>query len=361
VAIADRIASALALAREREGLAQRGDAFAALVRFSSAISRLDAADVYGRVVSAVADVIPADLVTLTVLDRPTGRYLIGGARVGEGDGAHLLGIEIEVGEGMAGEALRTRAIARSRNFGRDSFPSRLRVVGPADVYADAIGVPLLRDDEAVGALTLGRIDADRPFTSLELEALGLLAGQTALAISNAFLHEEVAALAVRDGLTGLYNRRHFDAAFEQLLATYRRHRAADGPSIAVILLDLDHFGQFNKRHGHQVGDEVLRRFAGIVKSRVRAADLAARYGGEEFVIVLDGATREHAMAIAEEIRLGFKAGTTSGVGGELLHATVSAGVAELSAEAATREALLRAADVGLYMAKRAGRDRVVAA
>ncbi len=359
-AVADRLAVAVALASERQGLAARVASFAALIRFSAAISRLDSADVYGTVLDAVADVVPADLVTLTVLDPEHGRYLVRGVRATHIDAEALVNRQIELGEGMAGRALRDRVLARVRDYGPESFPRTLQD-GPLQTrYADALGVPVIRDGVAIGALTLGRIDAARPFTLLEIEALELLAGQTALAISNALLHEEVAALAVRDGLTGLYNRRHFDATFDQLLATHRRHHGDDAHGLSVILFDLDSFGAFNKQHGHQVGDDVLRRFADVVRSRARASDLVARYGGEEFVVVLDGADRDAAVSVAEEVRRAFGGGETVGSDGVLLRATVSAGVATIG-EDASREGLLRAADVGLYMAKRAGRDRVVAA
>ena len=360
-AVADRLAAAVALASERRGLADRARSFAALVRFSAAISRLDSADVFGKVLDAVAEVVPADLVTLIVLDPAGGRYVVRGVRAANEDGDRLVGHVVELGEGMAGRAVRDRALARAQDFGPESFPSSLRADGPRQRYADALGVPVIRDGVAIGALTLARIDPVRRFTGLELEALELLAGQTALAISNARLHEEVAALAVRDGLTGLYNRRHFDAAFDQLLATHRRHHAADdNHGLSVILFDLDHFGQFNKAHGHQVGDDVLRRFADALRGRARESDLVARYGGEEFVVVLDGAGREDALAVADAVRVAFGAGETPGAAGAVLRATVSAGVSTLGDDG-TREELLRAADVGLYMAKRAGRDRIVAA
>jgi diguanylate cyclase (GGDEF)-like protein len=354
------LAVAVALASERQGLAARVASFAALIRFSAAISRLDSNDVYGTVLDAVADVVPADLVTLTVLDPEQGRYLVRGVRATRVNAADLVNRQIELGEGMAGRALRDRVLARARDYGPESFPRALQK-GPLETrYADALGVPVIRDGVAIGALTLGRIDPARPFTLLEIEALELLAGQTALAISNALLHEEVAALAIRDGLTSLYNRRHFDAAFDQLLATHRRHHADDAHGLSVILFDLDHFGRFNKDHGHQVGDEVLRRFADVLRSRARASDLAARYGGEEFVVVLDGADRDAAMTVAEQVRAAFAGGETEGSDGVMLRATVSAGVSTIL-DGGTREGLLRAADVGLYMAKRAGRDRVVAA
>jgi diguanylate cyclase (GGDEF)-like protein len=187
----------------------------------------------------------------------------------------------------------------------------------------------------------------------------LLAAQTALALANAQLLEEVSELAIRDGLTGLFNRRHFDATLEHLL----QRRAREGTSaepMAAIMFDLDHFGTFNKEHGHQAGDAVLRAFAGILLARLRASDLVGRYGGEEFVAVLEGSTIEDAALVAEAIRAELEVREINGHDGQLLRATVSAGCAALTDDAPTAEALIRATDVGLFMAKRAGRNQVVA-
>ena len=126
------------------------------------------------------------------------------------------------------------------------------------------------------------------------------------------------------------------------------------------MFDLDHFGRFNKEHGHQAGDAVLRSFAGILLERFRSSDLVARYGGEEFVAILESATLEDATRVAEEVRAALAARPILGPDGATLWATVSAGCAALDDTEPTREALLRAADVGLFMAKRAGRNKVVA-
>jgi two-component system cell cycle response regulator len=171
----------------------------------------------------------------------------------------------------------------------------------------------------------------------------------------------VEELAIRDALTGLHNRRYFDEALERLLAAHRRQRVRGARPLSVILFDLDHFGSFNKLHGHQVGDAVLRAFSEVLASRFRASDLVARFGGEEFVAVLDGATLEDAQRIAEEVRIQIAERQMSGDDGAPLQVTVSAGCATLDEENPTREVLLRTADVALFMAKRAGRNRVVAA
>ena len=128
-----------------------------------------------------------------------------------------------------------------------------------------------------------------------------------------------------------------------------------------MIFDLDHFGAFNKQHGHQAGDRVLRAFADLVRQRFRGGDVVARYGGEEFLAVLDGATIEQARAIAEEIRTAFALVQIAGPDGALLSGTVSAGCAAMGADSDQFADIISRADVGLVMAKRSGRNRVIAA
>jgi diguanylate cyclase (GGDEF)-like protein len=131
--------------------------------------------------------------------------------------------------------------------------------------------------------------------------------------------------------------------------------------MAVVIFDLDHFGAFNKKHGHQTGDKVLRAFADILRKRFRGSDVVARYGGEEFLAVLEGATLDQARAIAEEMRTSFALVQITGHDGAVLSATVSAGCAAMGADNDRFADMIARADVGLVMAKRAGRNRVIVA
>ncbi len=167
---------------------------------------------------------------------------------------------------------------------RQDYASNLRARVPYDAIS-GVAVPLIHEDLVLGVISLGRAGADATFTETEREVLAIVGSQAALAMANAYLVEEVSALAIHDGLTGLYNRRHFDAAADLAIARFRR-RGADG-NLAAIMFDLDHFGQFNRLHGHLAGDEALRLFGGILRERLRSADLVARYGGEEFVAILE--------------------------------------------------------------------------
>jgi diguanylate cyclase (GGDEF)-like protein len=269
-----------------------------------------------------------------------------------------MGTEIQVGQGIAGRAMASRALVIDR-VDRSQHSAGLRGLIDGDEMSMA-AIPLIRDGAVLGAIVVGRVSQQEPaFSALECEALTLLAAQTALALANTQLLQEVSELAIRDALTGLYNRRHFDATLELILRRRARDRRPHRP-MAAVMFDLDHFRRFNTEHGHQAGDAVLRSFAGILLERFRSSDLVARYGGEEFVAILEPATVEDARRVAEEVRGTLAGRSIGGPDGMKLQATVSAGCAGLDDADPTREALLRAADVGLFMAKRAGRNKVVA-
>ena len=356
--IATRIAIAVALGRDRQALTARADLFRDVEAFGRDVtSSLALEPLAEMIIDATARVVSADTLAVSLLDRTDGRYLV---RAVLGVPDSVVGREIQPGEGLAGRAIRDRVVVIDDTISPDSFPRSVRDLDLPG-FTHGVGLPLIRDGVVVGALTIGRTTDEAGFTELEIEGLQLLASSAALAIANAFLHAEVAELAVRDPLTGLYNRRHFDEALDRMLAAHRRERLSGWIPLSAIVFDLDHFGRFNKEHGHQVGDQVLKDFANVLASRFRASDLVARLGGEEFIVILDGATRERAVVIADEIRDLLAARHLRSDDGTELQVTVSAGCAELDVATPTRQDLLRTADVALFMAKRAGRDRVVAA
>jgi diguanylate cyclase (GGDEF)-like protein len=355
--VADRLASALALARERGRLETRAELFRRLATFSSIVNgTLDADSLYRQIVHAIPDVIEADHVALTVLDRLTGLYKIQAIAGGE---ESVLGVLITTGEGMAGRAIRDRAAVVDNAFSRDRYAPGVKDHEGPDLAA-SVAVPLIRDDVVVGALTLGRASS-RPFMAPELEVLPVLAGLTALAVTNTMLHGEVTEWSIRDSLSGLFNRRHLDAVLARMDSARSRQAPDDRRRVSVILFDLDRFGAFNKRYGHQTGDTVLRKFADVLRARMRGEDLVARYGGEEFVVVLDGAGLEEASGVAEEIRDRFAAGAIASPDGSNVSATVSAGCAAMGADLGTFSELLTRADMALAIAKHGGRNRVVTA
>lgn len=169
---------------------------------------------------------------------------------------------------------------------------------------------------------------------------------------------QIQRLSITDPLVNTYNRRYLN---EQLVREVEQARRAPH-ALSAILADLDHFKSINDRYGHQVGDEVLRRFVALARGAIREdVDWVARYGGEEFVVVLPDMDRAAAVAVAQNIRALCAQGTLATGAGELTF-TASFGVAALDdgagSNAAAAETLLRQADAALYCSKREGRNRV---
>ncbi len=358
VLIADRIASALALARERQALEQRAVMFGRLIRFGSAIvAGMGTQAVQRAVVESVAEVLDASTVSLVISDPVSGEDRIVATHGGD---PRYLGARIMPGEGVTGRAIVQRRIVTEAVLARERFPTTVQGSQVPDQLV-AAGLPLVQDDRIIGAISIARFDLDRPFTSLEIETMEIIATQVTTTLVNAALHDQLAEAAIRDPLTGLWNRRQLGVSLARLFAARGRMEPESRRPIAAILFDLDEFGLFNKRHGHATGDAVLRTFGRILAARMRSSDLVARYGGEEFVAVLDGATIEEASRIADDIRRELEAFVFSGADAADLRATVSAGCAALGPDVATFDSLLELADVGLQMAKRGGRNQVVAA
>jgi diguanylate cyclase (GGDEF)-like protein/PAS domain S-box-containing protein len=167
---------------------------------------------------------------------------------------------------------------------------------------------------------------------------------------------ELAAQALTDGLSGLGNRRHFDQTLTREWLRMRRERDA----LALLMIDIDYFKILNDQHGHQAGDECIRRLATAIRGAARRpGDFAARYGGEEFVLLLPHTDRQEAMRIAEQLQLAVRSLPVHAAGEQAGVMSVSIGVASVEPDAGSTnaDALLSAADLALYKAKRNGRNR----
>ena len=205
--------------------------------------------------------------------------------------------------------------------------------------------------EVLGVVSVWR--RDRPFAPSERELFHYLAGQVGISLENVSLHETVQRQAVTDELTGLNNHRRFQ---EALASEIERARRFD-QELGLVMLDVDDFKAFNDTHGHQVGDQVLRDVARVVRDESREVDAPARYGGEELAVVLPGTDLDGAFQFAERVREGIERLRVATPGGEPLRVTASFGAAALPATATDQPSLIAAADGALYAAKRGGKNR----
>jgi len=230
---------------------------------------------------------------------------------------------------------------------------------PEAVPGGYLCAPLIAQGETLGMLHLrpgSPAGAPTPELAAVKDQLALtVAEDLALALANLRLRETLRNQAIRDPLTGLFNRRYLEETMERELNRARRQKIP----LSVIMMDLDHFKQYNDTFGHSAGDELLSALGILLRSQIRGEDIACRYGGEEFLLILSGTPVAIALERAESLRLAVKAMHTHYQ--DMKPATLSLGVAVYPEHGDTALHLIQAADAALYRAKKAGRDRVMAA
>ena len=242
---------------------------------------------------------------------------------------------------------------------RDRFPSLLSQTlhkAPFPLFANsAAAMANARIQQAVAVTPLEVAGAAR-HCLIEISDVSVAVNREKLLREQAM---ELRSQTFSDGLTGIANRRHFDVAMEKEMRRAKR----SGAPLSLLMIDIDCFKPYNDYYGHQQGDDCLIKVAAALAGMLqRSTDLIARYGGEEFAVILPEMDAVHSMQLAEAMRLTIAELNIPHVNaGAAQHVTVSIGVATQTREHGTEApALLGAADRALYMAKRTGRDRVVA-
>jgi len=229
--------------------------------------------------------------------------------------------------------------------------------GHAEVIRELV-VPTMRGGQVVSILGVGNKPSD--YDEKDIEVVSYIADVIWVIVERKRAAEEIQLLqtelreqAIRDPLTGLYNRRYLNETLDRELARAKR---GEYP-VSLVMIDIDQFKSLNDTFGHHMGDSILRSFAAQLISQTRVGDTVCRYGGEEFLVVLPDVTIEIAHEIAERWRKSFQE-THRFYEGENIGATVSCGISEFPANGDLNVELIAAADKGMYQAKAAGRNRV---
>jgi diguanylate cyclase (GGDEF)-like protein len=253
-------------------------------------------------------------------------------------------VRIEPGQGVIGQAFVT---ARPAIGQPDVATRRLRYRTNSFMI-----LPLVASGHCLAVIALTDRADGEAFESRDLASARLLAAPAALALARHRVSEsldELTRAATVDPVTGLFNRRYFEAQIQAEVQRARRQQQ----DLALLMVDIDDFKRINDTLGHLEGDRVLRDVANLLRRGVRIFDLCARYGGEEFAIVMPGATRQVAVQVAERIRRSMHERSLQSA----VAMTVSVGVGLLGPDE-TEEDLIGAADRALMSAKRAGKDVV---
>jgi diguanylate cyclase (GGDEF)-like protein len=279
------------------------------------------------------------------------------------------GLEPVLTRGISNETARhlARLLAQDgENALSSSHPVRLarnggaRPTGLFEQIACAVGVevamPLHHRDDRLGVVLLGKGDQRVSISNAELEMLGLLSNLVATALTNVRMYQRLEQISQTDGLTGLYNRRHFQTLLRNEVSRAQRF----GRRVSLALLDVDHFKNYNDTLGHLAGDELLRILSRVLQESVRCTDFVARYGGEEFCVILPEVDREGARSFCERLRNRIAEHPfpqrACQPGGRV---TVSIGCSTYPDDACSPEELLANADKAVYEAKGLGRNRSV--
>lgn len=207
--------------------------------------------------------------------------------------------------------------------------------------------PLVVKNQTIGLLELYEEEEPKTYTVEEINLIESLSSQAAIALKNSQLFEEIKSLSLFDPLTGLANRRMMDIQLNDILVKAKRYENG----FFILMLDIDHFKEYNDTFGHDAGDKVLKEIGVIFKKSVRKSDLVARYGGEEFLIAISDTQKESAVTLAERIRKKIENET---------NVTISIGISYFRKELKI-EKIIREADKALYKAKEQGRNRLVIA
>ncbi len=216
--------------------------------------------------------------------------------------------------------------------------------------------PIIYSERLQGVIGIGNKLYENAFTQTDFELFHVLVNIISISIENALHYEEAKNLSLTDGMTNLHNYRYFTIRLKEELNRAKRNKT----KVSLLILDIDHFKNYNDTLGHQAGDEALRTLGRVLKSTVRDEDVVSRYGGEEFCIILPGISKEDIFPLGERVRRiielhQFYKERVQPVG----RVTVSLGGATYPDDAKDGDDLVLRADQALYKAKNHGRNRLV--
>jgi diguanylate cyclase (GGDEF)-like protein len=238
-----------------------------------------------------------------------------------------------------------------KDKGLGSFSKKEGMLGSIQSF---LMVPFLVGENVLGVIRLNSTKPDA-YQAYDQDILKTLANQTAMALENALMVQQIRDMAIRDGLTGAYNHRYFQEKLGEEIAKAERYNK----DLSLALLDVDHFKKFNDSYGHQEGDKVLRIVSEVIQATVRnKIDTFARYGGEEFAIILPESDGNMAKDLAERIRKNVESYLFENNGKSLYRVTVSIGVSSYPFDARDQKSLIQLSDQALYEAKKDGRNAV---
>jgi diguanylate cyclase (GGDEF)-like protein len=250
--------------------------------------------------------------------------------------------------------LYSKNMSFSRNFSEQRLETRYRADEPSSGELQSFLAFPIGVDECKGGVLLESVKRDA-FSQSNHDLLARIATSAGLAIEKLLIFDRAKTLATHDGLTGLLNHREFQAVLKDEITRSIRYN----DPLSLVICDIDFFKKINDSYGHQFGDTVLKRIAGLLRENIRdGVDIAARYGGEEFALILVKTDGQTALETCGRIRQSVADAVHKAPHGEELHVCMSFGIAVYGQHAKQLDALISKADKALYRAKENGRNRV---
>jgi diguanylate cyclase (GGDEF)-like protein len=318
-------------------------------------STLSRSEVVKRTADNIEKLMSADMFYIALFDEQTQIITVELCK-DAGQVMPKLTMPLERG-GLTGRIITTREPLLVRDWLEDGQQYNTLAHKVGTEMLSYLGVPMLFDGKVTGVLSIQSTHA-HAFNRHDQRLLQAMAAQTAMALENATLHQIAQTGAITDSLTGVYNHGHFvDQVYEAVAASDR-----EDSQVSLIMLDIDHFKQYNDRYGHVAGDNVLAMVGALLKQSVRDTDAVGRWGGEEFGVLLRGAGAPQAKKVARTIRRAIaELAPLDGRGSLIQSPTVSQGISTYPFPSAGATHLIEQADAALYHAKEHGRNQLVVA
>jgi len=307
-------------------------------------------EVLQHIVQTAASLTRADAATLRLFNIETGELDI---KAGVGVSPDFLAQPgLKLGEGIIGKVIQNGESFITADISKEKRCSQ-KDLARMESIKSVLSIPLKDKESAIGSLTIYRKN-ENPFVENDLLLMSIFGAQAVEAVEKTNQLESLQRQAIYDHLTDMYNKKYLLQRIESEIKRAERHNH----SVSVIFIDIDNFKNFNDKHGHLLGDKLLKDFSLLVKDGLRKNDIVGRFGGEEFVIVASETDKKGANSLTSKLLNLTKKLKFLGADGPLSGVTFSAGISSYPEDGITLPEIIQKADEAMYIAKSEGKNQV---